>query len=104
MGAMIMEEQSLFMPDCHARNTRPDVICGTLYYCAPEIFLDSYGSKVDVWALGVMLYLALFGRYPFYDRDQNVVEMMICKDELEPSWKATSKLSMFMQEPYSPSQ
>merc|ERR1711937_831923 len=64
-----------------------NIICGTLYYCAPEVFTNCYGPKVDTWALGVMLYLAVFGCYPYYDRDPVVVENMICDQELEPSWQ-----------------
>eukprot|EP00826_Nyctotherus_ovalis_P020617 TRINITY_DN16491_c0_g1_i1.p1 TRINITY_DN16491_c0_g1~~TRINITY_DN16491_c0_g1_i1.p1 ORF type:complete len:103 (+),score=19.90 TRINITY_DN16491_c0_g1_i1:67-375(+) len=41
--------------------------CGTLSYMAPEIVSkrEYYGGPVDMWALGVILYSMLFGRYPF---------------------------------------
>jgi len=41
--------------------------CGTLSYMAPEIVTkkEYYGGPVDMWALGVILYSMLFGRYPF---------------------------------------
>lgn len=41
--------------------------CGTLSYMAPEIVRkrDYCGGPVDMWALGVILYSMLFGRYPF---------------------------------------
>ena len=34
---------------------------------APEIVTrrDYYGSPVDIWALGILLYAMLFGTYPF---------------------------------------
>lgn len=40
--------------------------CGTLSYTAPEI-LDSkkYTNKVDVWSVGIIFYLLLFGKLPF---------------------------------------
>ncbi len=42
---------------------------GTLTYCAPEILLDNpYTKQVDLWSLGVMTYLMLTGKLPFYDR------------------------------------
>ncbi|CAK0839740.1 unnamed protein product [Prorocentrum cordatum] len=63
-----------------------DLVCGTAYYCAPEVWVNDYGPKVDVWAAGVVLYLALLGTFPFYDRDPNMVEVMICNMDLEPSY------------------
>jgi len=65
-----------------------ELICGTAYYCAPEVWINDFGPKVDVWAAGVVLYLALLGAFPFYDRDPNMVEVMICNVDLEPSYKA----------------
>ena len=38
---------------------------GTLFYKAPEMFLGSYTSKVDVWAIGIVGYELLHGRTPF---------------------------------------
>ena len=41
--------------------------CGTLPYAAPEILLGRLydGPKVDMWALGVVLYYIIAGRLPF---------------------------------------
>lgn len=43
--------------------------CGSLHYAAPEVFEKNYdGSKVDVWSLGIILYVMLTGTTPFqYD-------------------------------------
>jgi serine/threonine protein kinase len=39
---------------------------GTPYYIAPEIISrKKYGSKVDIWSLGVITYLLLSGSLPF---------------------------------------
>ena len=39
---------------------------GTLNYAAPEILLRiPYGKEIDIWALGVLLFYMLSGRYPF---------------------------------------
>jgi calcium-dependent protein kinase len=47
----------------------PDAVltdpCGSAFYIAPEIFARSYTKAVDVWALGVILYLLLSGNVPF---------------------------------------
>lgn len=47
---------------------RGDVSCGTPNYMAPELFLrnTSYSPiKVDIWALGVLIYYLFEGSYPF---------------------------------------
>jgi serine/threonine protein kinase len=50
-----------------ARNLRPesvaDTVCGTDMYMAPEMRLEKdYGSKVDVWSLGLILFELITGR------------------------------------------
>ena len=43
------------------------IFCGTPSYMAPELVKKSEydGAKVDMWALGVLLYTLLLGCFPF---------------------------------------
>eukprot|EP00746_Dinoflagellata_sp_MGD_P088069 gnl/MRDRNA2_/MRDRNA2_34882_c0_seq1.p1 gnl/MRDRNA2_/MRDRNA2_34882_c0~~gnl/MRDRNA2_/MRDRNA2_34882_c0_seq1.p1 ORF type:complete len:417 (-),score=113.22 gnl/MRDRNA2_/MRDRNA2_34882_c0_seq1:6-1256(-) len=62
------------------------LICGTPPYAAPELWAASYGPKVDVWAAGVMLYLALYGKYPFFSKDLSQIQEAICDEQIEPAY------------------
>mmetsp|Transcript_48967 Transcript_48967/g.136224 ORF Transcript_48967/g.136224 Transcript_48967/m.136224 type:complete len:315 (-) Transcript_48967:524-1468(-) len=69
--------------------------CGSAYYIAPEIFARSYTKAVDVWSLGVILYLFLSGTVPFgYDAEEETeVYESIQRDELRmdtPVWSRVS--------------
>ncbi len=39
--------------------------CGSPHYLAPELIGQSYGFPVDLWALGILVFLLLHGQYPF---------------------------------------
>ena len=45
--------------------------CGTLVYMAPELFINNikYTKGVDVWSVGIILYMLLMkGKNPFYNK------------------------------------
>lgn len=41
--------------------------CGTPAYMAPELILQNYGPKCDMWSVGMCAYQLLTGRLPFWD-------------------------------------
>ena len=48
------------------------VFCGTSSYMAPEIVKkhDYSGFASDIWALGIVLYVMLTGRFPFKAKNE----------------------------------
>jgi serine/threonine protein kinase len=67
----------------HAVRTRcatlEDAGCGTLEYSAPELILCMpYSEKVDMWSLGVTMFVCLTGFYPFEcDDDPEEIKLQI---------------------------
>ncbi len=73
--------------------------CGTPGYVAPEILVQkvAYGCEVDLWSLGVILYILICGFPPFYDENNTALYDQIKRGDYtfpSPYWDNVSKLAI----------
>jgi len=51
----------------NSQNEKRETFCGTPLYVSPELLMGkTYDYKVDIWALGIMVYELLTGKLPFH--------------------------------------
>jgi calcium/calmodulin-dependent protein kinase I len=72
------------------QNVDMHTACGTPGYVAPEVLKgEKYDKAVDLWSLGVILYILLCGFPPFYHQNTNMLYKQIKKGEYDfpdPYW------------------
>ncbi|ORX62248.1 Pkinase-domain-containing protein [Hesseltinella vesiculosa] len=58
--------------------------CGSLYFAAPELLRATpyYGPEVDIWSLGVVIYVMVTGTVPFDDKSMPGLHEKIKKGEV----------------------
>lgn len=80
----------LFSPS----NNNMNSIVGTIYYMSPEVILGTYNEKCDVWSAGVILYIMLCGRPPFFGKTSSEITQKILQIKYDFSGDAWQKVSL----------
>ncbi|ERN06720.1 hypothetical protein AMTRI_Chr01g103780 [Amborella trichopoda] len=58
-------------------------IVGSAYYIAPEVLKRKYGPEVDIWSIGVMLYILLSGVPPFWAESEHGIFNAILRGQID---------------------
>ncbi|XP_057956657.1 calcium-dependent protein kinase 2-like [Malania oleifera] len=58
-------------------------IVGSAYYIAPEVLKRRYGPEVDIWSVGVMLYILLSGVPPFWAESEHGIFNAILRGHVD---------------------
>lgn len=66
---------------------------GSPYYIAPEVFIQRYSEKIDVWSMGVVLYIMLSGKVPFPGRSEPEIIQNVMKAEYHFNHAAFNNVS-----------
>mmetsp|Transcript_51620 Transcript_51620/g.160154 ORF Transcript_51620/g.160154 Transcript_51620/m.160154 type:complete len:508 (+) Transcript_51620:47-1570(+) len=66
-------------------------LCGSPHYLAPELIGQKYNYLVDVWACGVLLYLLMYGHYPYDAKQPRDIMVKILTEPIK--WQTKVKLS-----------
>ena len=67
----------------YAKDEKMHTILGTPYYVAPEVLKGEYDEKCDIWSIGAITYLRLYGDPPFTGSSNNEIFKKIVKNELK---------------------
>lgn len=52
---------------------------GTLQYMAPGVIVNEYTNKCDVWSVGIITYILIFGTFPFDGETDYEVAKKVCQ-------------------------
>ncbi|KAK4773938.1 hypothetical protein SAY87_028957 [Trapa incisa] len=68
-------------------------IVGSAYYVAPEVLKRKSGPESDVWSIGVITYILLCGRRPFWDKTEDGIFREVLRNKPDFSCKPWPMIS-----------
>eukprot|EP00931_Biecheleriopsis_adriatica_P057021 TRINITY_DN33819_c0_g1_i1.p1 TRINITY_DN33819_c0_g1~~TRINITY_DN33819_c0_g1_i1.p1 ORF type:complete len:488 (+),score=102.35 TRINITY_DN33819_c0_g1_i1:76-1539(+) len=66
-------------------------LCGSPHYLAPELIGQQYNNAVDIWAFGVLVYLLMYGHYPYDSKHPRDIMIKIVSEPTR--WQTKAKLT-----------
>ena len=57
-------------------------VLGSLYHIAPEMYLQNYDCRVDIWMLGIMYYELVSGKVPFNGENHEDLRCKVLNDSV----------------------
>ena len=84
---------------CIPHERKVKIFCGTPSYMAPEIVskIEYSGPPADIWALGVLLYALLCGKFPFRGQNDKELYSNIKTQELQFPDNVSPSARAFLQ-------
>ncbi|KAI9308489.1 kinase-like domain-containing protein [Cunninghamella echinulata] len=75
---------------------RKKTVCGTPNYIAPEILFgkEGHNQKVDLWAIGILMYTLLTGKHPFQMNAYKSIYKKIHENSKLPSYSFPSNIHL----------
>jgi serine/threonine protein kinase len=90
------------------RPKRMDTFCGTIDFLAPEmikmndktVYNQGYGKEIDIWAIGIIAFVVMSGKFPFKDDTEIEIMNRIVRDGIffDRVWAEQSEFGMFLCE------
>ena len=79
------------------KNEKANDYCGTLKYMAPEFFEKKpYSFEVDIWAIGIIMYILLIGQFPFNDEYEIKTKNLNFPNDIKKSKSAKNLIEQIL--------